>query len=216
MRLSWAIVGLALCSASAASAAPARDPSFPVEGTPYAEVRQSLLRHGLKLSHRKPSHLSASYRELDCDGAACRALFIFKDPQGWRRFVLADVDAATLRTTYVGYPRRGEDYPSIPPPEPRDVPRLPRDYHKARLVLKRLGYHSVRVNDEGSRPWRYPELHCFMDIAECDGWWLTPDGRLLKILAVGEDAQTIYFKTWATRAERSEMLSRRKRGHASR
>jgi len=215
MRLSWAIIGLALCGASAASAAPMRDPSFPPDGTPYAEARRALLRQGLRLSHRRPAHPNAAYRELDCDGSACRALFIFKNSEGWRLFVLADVDAATLRTTHVGFPRRGEDYQAIPPPEPRDVPHLPRDYRKARPALKRLGYRPVRVNDEGSHPWRYPELHCFMDIAECDAWWSAPDGRLLKILAVGEQTHTIYFKTWATRAERAEMLSRRRPGHAA-
>jgi len=216
MRPSWAIIGLALWSGSVAGAVPARDPIFPKVGTRYAEARQSLLRQGLTLSRRKPARPNATFRELDCSGSACRALFTFKNAEGWRLFVLAEVDPATLRTTYVGLPRHGEDYHAIPPPEPKDIPGLPRDYGKARLLLKRRGYHSVRVGDQDSGPPGYPEMHCFMDIAECDGWWLAPDGRLLKVLAVGEQRRTIYFKTWATRAERAEMLAPRKRNSADR
>src|ERR1700685_3747488 len=73
---------------------------FPAKGTPYAEARASLLKHGLVTAHDRDAQWrpDRKFRELNCFTAypnvkkqrsvMCRALFLETDKEGWRIYVV--------------------------------------------------------------------------------------------------------------------------------
>ncbi|WP_443747572.1 hypothetical protein [Asticcacaulis solisilvae] len=206
----WLISAGVLCGI-VATAVFAKEPDFPPNGTPYAQAKASLLRQGLKLAPDKPVHPDPHNRELDCDppgSTDCQALFLHKEEDGWRFYVLVPVDVRSGKVNDIHFAWRGEGHEAIPPPEPPDVPKLRGSYGAARQKLRKLGYMPIRAvgspgrtcaNEECNRTLVIREGICASDIAVCEMFWRAPDGRILEVMTSGEiRGGDIDYVTWST------------------
>jgi hypothetical protein len=212
LRIALAALVLAMFSARAQAA----ELRFPAYGTPFPEAKSLLLRQGLAPAPDKPRRPDRRYPDLDCfHGSVCEALFIFRDSDGWGEYVvvLAHPAKALVVDTYFARPADG--HPAIPPPEPPDVPKLKGAYFVARQRLRELGYVPMRTVGEAARVCldvkchrlgTLPEAQCAMDIPICNTFWRGPDGRVLKVMTIGETrAGNIYYVTWSSHREQREL-----------
>jgi len=208
------LTGALMLAGFTATVASAKEPEFPSEGTPYAQAKASLLRQGLKLAPEKPAHPDPHNRELDCDppgSTDCQALFLYREKDGWRFYVLVPVDARDRKVGRVRFAWPGDEHDPIPPPEPPGVPKLHGSYDAARKTLRNLGYMPIRAVGEPAHTCANTECKgtlviregtCFMDVPDCSMFWRAPDGRVLEVMTAGEiRGGDVYYVTWSTWAK---------------
>jgi hypothetical protein len=191
---------------------------FPALGTPYAAARVLLLKQGLEIAPDPfPQSHDRQFHELDCDwddGKHCRALFLLRRANGWRDYVVVEIDARSRAVTRADYPFDAEALASIPPPLAGDVPQLKGSYLRARRQLARLGFkpaHRRRapaemcVDEDCKRMVLVPEAQCSgTGLSYCDAYWISRNGRVLCVTTIGEDDPAIFFVAWTTKEELRE------------
>ncbi|MDQ0466260.1 hypothetical protein QO010_004053 [Caulobacter ginsengisoli] len=130
--------------------------------------------------------------------------------------------------TSVGKPAKTSARVSNPRPAPEptaaplvavaDMPETGGDYRKARRQLLARGFKPARVAPpecRGPEPsvdacWgalvQFPEIEICMNGARggCVGWWLAPDGRVLRIQTAGETG-AIRDRHWASSGELADL-----------
>jgi hypothetical protein len=219
----WAISILALVLMPPAASAKHHDIQFPANGTSYREARAQLLKQGLVAVARDPrvpvgpKRVAAmkhglfipepvpfavrSFPEIHCfkfrKSVDCSALFLAADKRGWRNYVVVLFDPKADTVTDVHYPSDVEGLPAVPQPLAADVPQLKGSYSRARKTLQALGFRPVR-NRHPFGGEIAPETQCTgAGTQYCLAYWLSRDGRVLRITTINERPQ-IYFVQWST------------------
>lgn len=183
-----------------------------LEGMPYAQARKRLFAIGLTLVPQDArfgpgpaQHPHSDFPELD----GRRAVLFQRLPDGGADFVVIEVDERLL-VTQVRSPASIDALPAIPPPFAAGIPNMAdQDYAAARRRLLALGFVSKKTWDPASPdhtppPWVEnlpPEVPWCSGsgMAFCAGFWIAPDGRVLKVTTIGEPQPgRIYDMTWAT------------------
>lgn len=212
MRVPTAFAFIALILVSLGAKAEIDTLRFPAEGTPYAHGRSQLLKQGALPLPEKADHHDSQFKELDCtieSTFSCRAVFIHKQRDGWRVFVVVYTDRHK-NIVSADYPKPVEGLISIPPPIPPDMPPVRGNYLKARAKLRELGFKPARRSGEPAHVCvdrkcdRYVELReatCATDVPLCMTYWTARDGRVLSMELIGEINPRIYFMAWASRKE---------------
>jgi hypothetical protein len=194
-----------------AISARAEDIHFPAPGAPYAAARATLLKQGLVIAPRRIGHRDHTFHELECDPTwmwhdQCRAIFQFRQADGWLRYARVFVATSDKRVTDAGYPAPIEGLWSVPPPIAADMPSIRGSYLAARKTLRAWGYKPAT---SGFGPAAYcldtlckklgdlPEAECATDAPLCNAYWKGPQGRILKIETIGESNLQIRFMSWA-------------------
>jgi hypothetical protein len=191
---------------------------FPGAGTPYAEARAMLMRQGVMPVPRMADHHDRRFRELDCatgsDYYACRAVFIHRQQDGWRVYVMVYTDKGR-NVVEADYPKPPENLLSLPPPIPKNMPPVRGDYLRARARLKALGFKPAERGDDPQwicldrkcrRHVEVREVQCAADVPLCTAFWTARDGRVLRVDLIGESNPRIRFMEWATRKDLQEFL----------
>ncbi|WP_374574758.1 hypothetical protein [Phenylobacterium sp.] len=221
---------LAACGPSrpVAAAEPARAAASPAVGAPYAEARRALLSQGMTPALDQVESPHPSFPELSCpsgEPAPCRALFLHKDTDGWRRYLVVETTAGPAPVvTAARPPFTAEGLLAIPPAPAADIPRLPKTYLAARQALIRLGFKPTHASSEvfstcSTAPAPDGSGACAADLplpeikscagtgaGFCEAYWLAPDKRVLRIVTVYEPQPgDIYHLAWATPAELAKL-----------
>jgi hypothetical protein len=210
---------IVLTAISAAAASQSDNPKLPPAGTPYDQARKLLLAQHLTIAPDKPKKPDSRYPELDCGRLSglnidCQALFLFQEKNGWKSYVIVYVNKSRMLSMDADFAKPVDGLRAIPPPIPVGVPRLAADYLRARAQLRELGFKPITPKRGGSETCAniacrntipLPEAECTVDTSDCQTFWLSPDGRILKVLARGEVAPRVDYEKWTTRAELREL-----------
>ena len=118
------------------------DLKCPPIGATYEETRALFLRQGLSPQLSDSGVRGRQFPEVDCsiEAGHCRAYFIYKDPDHWRRHLEVWTFADTHRVEKIDTP---PDFYRIPPPPAPDVPRIRGSYLHVRRVLLALSYRPI-------------------------------------------------------------------------
>jgi hypothetical protein len=208
---------------------------FPAKGTSYAEARAALLKQGLVITRdpripdakeraairkdgwvvaKELAPLDRRFHELRCwkhiKYTDCHALFLETSEDGWRTYVIVDVDPKDETVIDASYPAPAEGLPAISPPLPRDVPQIKGSYLKARATLRALGFRpgrghqpddlagAVCLDEHCKREGRLPEAQCSgSGQSYCNAYWISPGGRVLLVGTIGERPR-VYWVVWST------------------
>lgn len=199
------------------------EPRLPKPGVTFLDAKRDLLGQGLTIAPDPRFRAKPREREpgLYCDDgrpAWCEALFLYKRPDGWGDYVVVSVNPVDGRIVEARFAQFADHLLTIPPPEPRDAPKLKGTYFSARKRLRTLGYAPMRTasgepasvcaDTKCKTLVKLPEAQCAMDVPICNTFWLSPNGRVLKVMTVGEiRAGDVYYVTWSSRREQHDLTN---------